>query len=421
MFRLTSATLADGSLVDIEIEDGLIASIAEHSPGAGSDLDCSGLLVFPGFVDMHTHLREPGFESSETIASGSRAAARGGYTAVAAMANTIPTTDTVEIAEFVHAAGQAVGLVQVQPIGAVTRGLAGAELSDIAGMHGSNARVFGFSDDGHCVSDPAVMRAALRAVAEFDGFIAQHAQDPALTVGSQMNDSVLAVELGLTGWPAEAEERIIERDIELAHELNARLHICHLTTAGAVEIVRRAKANGRQVTAEVTPHHLLLTEDLVRSYNPVYKVNPPLRRAGDVEALRAGLLDGTIDVLATDHAPHSAEKKQCEWTEAAFGMIGLENAASVLQLALGQEPDWQLFEALMSTRAAKILGLAGQGEIAVGKPANICCYDPSAVRRVEADSVSLSSNDPMLNLELPGKVMHVFFNGRQTVRAGAVI
>ena len=411
---LKNVQLPTGAGADIEIENGRITSIGSLSD---SGLDCSGLIALPGFVDVHTHLREPGFEASETIVSGSRSAAAGGYTAVLAMANTNPVTDNAEIADFILDAGLAAGLVEVQPIGSVTRGLQGQELSDIAGLAASRSSVRMFSDDGVCVFDPELMRKALIAVKKFDGVIAQHAQDPTLTVGSQMNDGALATELGLTGWPAEAEEAIIKRDAQLAEETGSRLHICHLTTAGAVEVVRWAKKRGINITAEVTPHHLLLTEELARSYDPVYKVNPPLRRTEDTVALREALLDGTIDVLGTDHAPHSAEKKECEWQNAAFGMVGLEHAASVLQeVLIGNGGSWGRFAHVLSTKPAQIASLRNQGALEVGAMANISLIDPTATRLIAKQTYSKSANNPFAGISLPGQVVHTIFQGRFTVK-----
>lgn len=411
---LKNVQLPAGAGADIEIENGRITSIGSLSD---SGVDCSGLIALPGFVDVHTHLREPGFEASETIVSGSRSAAAGGYTAVLAMANTNPVTDNAEIADFILDAGLAAGLVEVQPIGSVTRGLQGQELSDIAGLAASRSNVRMFSDDGVCVFDPELMRKALIAVKKFDGVIAQHAQDPTLTVGSQMNAGALATELGLTGWPAEAEEAIIKRDAQLAEETGSRLHICHLTTAGAVEVVRWAKKRGINITAEVTPHHLLLTEELARSYDPVYKVNPPLRRTEDTVALREALLDGTIDVLGTDHAPHSAEKKECEWQNAAFGMVGLEHAASVLQeVLIGNGGSWERFAHVLSTKPAQIASLKNQGALEVGAMANISLIDPTATRLIAKQTYSKSANNPFAGISLPGQVVHTIFQGRFTVK-----
>ena len=411
---LKNVQLPTGAGADIEIENGRITSIGSLSD---SGVDCSGLIALPGFVDVHTHLREPGFESSETIVSGSRSAAAGGYTAVLAMANTNPVTDNAEIADLILDAGLAAGLLEVQPIGSVTRGLQGQELSDIAGLAVSRSSVRMFSDDGVCVFDPELMRKALIAVKKFDGVIAQHAQDPTLTVGSQMNAGALATELGLTGWPAEAEEAIIKRDAQLAEETGSRLHICHLTTAGAVEVVRWAKKRGINITAEVTPHHLLLTEELARSYDPVYKVNPPLRRTEDTVALREALLDGTIDVMGTDHAPHSAEKKECEWQNAAFGMVGLEHAASVLQeVLIGNGGSWERFAHVLSTKPAQIASLKNQGALEVGVMANISLIDPTATRLIAKQTYSKSANNPYAGISLPGQVVHTIFQGRFTVK-----
>lgn len=411
---LKNVKLPTGLGADIEIQNGVITEIGSISEAG---VDCSGLIALPGFVDVHTHLREPGFEASETILSGSRSAAAGGYTAVLAMANTSPVTDKAEVADFILNSGESAGLVQVQPIGSVTKGLKGEQLSDIAGLAASRSQVRMFSDDGMCVFDPELMRAALLAVKKFDGVIAQHAQDPAMTVGSQMNSGPLATELGLTGWPAEAEESIIKRDAQLAEETGARLHVCHLTTAGAVEVVRWAKKRGINITAEVTPHHLLLTEELVRSYDPVYKVNPPLRRNEDTMALREALLDGTIDVLGTDHAPHSAEKKECEWQNAAFGMVGLEHAASVLQeVLINAGGSWEKFAHVLSTKPAQIASLENQGTLKVGAVANISLIDPAATRLISKATHSKSVNNPFAGISLPGQVVHTIYQGRFTVR-----
>jgi dihydroorotase len=410
---LKNLTLPNGTGADIAIENGRITQIGSVS---GSGIDCSGLQALPGFVDVHTHLREPGFEASETILSGSKSAAAGGYTAVMAMANTSPVTDTPAIADFILDSGVKAGYVEVQPIGSVTKGLAGAELSDIKGLSESRSKVRMFSDDGVCVFDENLMREALLAVKKFNGVIAQHAQDPTLTVGAQMNDGALATELGLGGWPAEAEESIIKRDAQLAEQTGSRLHICHLTTAGAVEVVRWAKTRGINITAEVTPHHLLLTEELVRSYDSVYKVNPPLRKLEDTLALREALLDGTIDVLGTDHAPHSREKKECEWQNAAFGMVGLEHAASVLQEVLIQGgASWERFANILSTKPAEIAGLETQGRLSVGSVANITMIDPSTKRVIERQTNSKSVNNPFAGITLPGQIMHTIFQGRFTV------
>lgn len=410
---LSNLTLETGVNADIAIENGTVVEIGKLGPG----LDCSGLIALPGFVDLHTHLRQPGFEASETVLSGSKSGAAGGYTALLAMANTSPVADSAGVVEQVLELGVSAGYLQVQPIGAVTKGLEGKELAAIGSMANSRAKVRVFSDDGNCVHDPLLMQRALQYVKGFGGVIAQHAQEPRLTEGSQMNDGALATELGLKGWPAVAEEAIIARDALLAEQTGARLHICHLTTAGAVDVVRWAKARGIQITAEVTPHHLMLTEELVRGYDPIFKVNPPLRRTEDTLALRAAVLDGTVDVLGTDHAPHSIEKKDCEWESAAFGMVGLEHAASVLQeVILGGGGSWEQFAKVISRTPAKIAGLDGQGDLKIGSQANITLIDPSAKRTISSKTHSKSSNNPFKGMTLPGQVVHTLYKGKFTVK-----
>ncbi len=413
---LRNLKLSNGSGADIAIENGLVVEIGKIS---GSDgLDCAGLVAFPGFVDLHTHLREPGFEGSETVLTGSQSGVAGGYTALLAMANTDPVADNAGTVEQVLDLGKKANYLQVQPIGAVTKGLEGKELAALGSMNRSRANVTVFSDDGHCVYDPLVMRRALEYVKGFGGVIAQHCQDPRLTEGSQMNEGALSSELGLVGWSSVAEESIIARDALLAEKVGGRLHICHLTTAGAVDVVRWAKKRGIKITAEVTPHHLLLTEDLVRSYDPVYKVNPPLRTSEDTEALRQGLLDGTIDVLATDHAPHSIEKKDCEWDSAAFGMVGLETAASVLYKVLIEVggSDLSHFERVISSTPAKIAGLRNQGHISVGSEANLALFDPSSSRTISSHTHSKSTNNPFSGVTLPGSVVHTLYKGEFKIR-----
>jgi dihydroorotase len=411
---LKNLTLSDGSIQDIRIDAGQIVEIGRI---ADSGTDCTDLIGLAGFVDPHTHLREPGFEASETVLSGSKAAAFGGYTAICAMANTEPVADNSTVIERVYDLGIEAGLCFVQPIGAVTKGLKGLELANIQDMSRSRAKVAMFSDDGMCVHDENLMRQALLEVKKFGGVVAQHAQEPSLTIGAQMNQGAVATELGLTGWPAIAEEQIIARDAQLAEETGSRLHICHLTTGGGVEVVRWAKAKGIQITAEVTPHHLLLTEDLVRTYDPVYKVNPPLRTADDNRALLAGLVDGTIDMLGTDHAPHSGEKKDCEWENAAFGMLGLESAASILHQVLIQSGagDWALFENIISKRPAKLAGLNNHGFIKVGDQANITVFNPHERIGVAEMNQSKSSNNPYLGLEFIGRVQHTIYQGHFTM------
>jgi dihydroorotase len=375
----------------------------------------------PGLVDLHTHLREPGREDSETVLSGSMAAAKGGYVAVSAMANTSPVADTAGVVEQVFRLGQEAGLVDVFPIGAVTQGLEGVALSEMGAMADSKAHVRVFSDDGHCVFDPLVMRRALEYVKKFDGVIAQHAQDPRLTSGSQMNEGEISSKLGLKGWPAVAEEAIIARDVLLAEHVQSRLHICHVTTAGGVEIIRWAKARGIKVTAEVTPHHLLLTDESATSYDPVFKVNPPLRTESDVLALRAGLADGTIDIVATDHAPHPVEAKECEWQEAAFGMLGLETALAIVNKTMVQTGlmNWEAVADRMSVSPARIGGYADHGQsVAAGAYANLTVINPTKISRVDRDLVaSRSRNTPFHGIELPGVVEATFFKGKLTYRS----
>jgi len=416
---LKNLTLSDGSTSDIKIEDGRIREIGQI---AESGTDCSGLIGLAGFVDPHTHLRQPGYEASETVLSGSKAAAAGGYTAICAMANTDPVADNSATIEKIYDLGIEANMCHVQPIGAVTQGLRGLELSSIAQLSKSRAKVTMFSDDGVCVHDKELMRQALIEVKKFGGVVAQHAQEPTMTVGSQMNQGAVATELGLKGWPAIAEEQIIARDAQLAEETGSRLHICHLTTAGGVEVVRWAKAKGISITAEVTPHHLLLTEELVRSYDPIYKVNPPLRTAEDNLALLAGLVDGTIDMLGTDHAPHSGEKKDCEWENAAFGMLGLESAASILHQVLIQSGsgNWKLFEEIISRRPAELAGLSNHGSIKVGAEANITVFNPHETIEVADMNQSKSTNSPYVGLQFMGRVQHTIYKGNFTVFDNAI-
>jgi len=422
---LKNARLVDGSVVDLRIQNGLIAEISTSLPNSADAIDLDKNLLIPGLVDLHTHLREPGREDSETVASASAAAVTGGYTAVSAMANTFPVADTAGVVEQVFRLGQEAGLCDVFPIGAVTQGLNGASLAELGAMANSLARVRMFSDDGKCVFDPLLMRRALEYVKSFNGIIAQHAQDPRLTVGAQMNEGVISGQLGLTGWPAVAEEAIIARDILLADHVGSRLHICHLTTAGGVELVRAAKARGINVTAEVTPHHLLLTDDLVVGYDPVFKVNPPLRTSKDVEALRIGLADGTIDVVATDHAPHPAEDKDCEWQGAAFGMLGLETALSVVATAMIDTKlmDWATLVERMSIAPARIAGYGSHGgTIAVGSAANLAVIDTSAVWQVDRNRlVSKSRNTPFHGMNVSAVVKRTIFKGLEVFSNGEVL
>ncbi|WEV24424.1 dihydroorotase [Streptomyces sp. 71268] len=420
---LRGARLIGGDSADVLIEGENIAAVGQGLSAEGATVvEAEGQILLPGLVDLHTHLREPGREDSETVLTGTQAAAVGGYTAVHAMANTFPVADTAGVVEQVWRLGRESGYCDVQPVGAVTVGLEGAHLAELGAMHESAAGVVVFSDDGKCVDDAVIMRRALEYVKAFDGVIAQHAQEPRLTEGAQMNEGVVSAQLGLGGWPAVAEESIIARDVLLAAHVGSRVHICHLSTAGSVEIVRWAKSKGWNVTAEVTPHHLLLTDELVRSYNPVYKVNPPLRTEADVLALREALADGTIDCVATDHAPHPHEDKDCEWAAAAMGMVGLETALSVVQHTMVDTGllDWAGVADRMSFRPAAIGRLAGHGRpIAAGEPANLTLLD-AAYRGVvnPAGFASRSRNTPYEGRELPGRVTHTFLRGRATVVDG---
>ncbi|CAN2199482.1 PyrC Dihydroorotase and related cyclic amidohydrolases [Candidatus Nanopelagicaceae bacterium] len=420
---IKGGSILGDTVADILIRDGKISEIAASITSAADEvIDATDSVVLPGFVDLHTHLREPGRENSETIATGSLAAARGGYVAVSAMANTLPVADSAAIVEQVASIGKSVGLVDVFPIGAVTKGLEGHELADLGSMAHSKAHVRVFSDDGNCVSDPLLMRRALEYVKQFDGVIAQHAQDPRLTEGSQMNEGIVASTLGLKGWPAVAEESIIARDILLANMVGARLHICHVTTRGGVEIIRWAKSQGMKVTAEVTPHHLLLTDETAQSYDPIYKVNPPLRTANDVEALREAVADGTIDIIGTDHAPHPVESKECEWQNAAFGMVGLETAFPILYSTLIKTGriSWKRAVEVMSSAPAAIAGYENHGRpLAVGEPAHITVINPTGKLVVDrAQLASKSKNTPFHGMEFEGTVVATVFNGHLTHKVG---
>jgi dihydroorotase len=408
-----------GRPTDLYVDNG---ELVDSEPSGAQVLDADGLVALPGLVDLHTHLREPGREDAETVETGSLAAALGGFTAVHAMANTEPVADVAGVVEQVWRLGQEAGHCDVRSVGAVTVGLEGEHLAELGAMADSAARVRVFSDDGRCVHDPVLMRRALEYVKAFDGVIAQHAQDPALTDGAQMNEGVQSARLGLAGWPAVAEEAVIARDCLLAGHVGSRVHFCHVSTAGSVEIVRWAKRKGWNVTAEVTPHHLLLTDDLVSSYDPVYKVNPPLRTSDDVQALREALADGTIDAVATDHAPHALEDKETEWSAAAFGMTGLETALSVVAAAMVDTGllDWEGVADRMSVRPARIGRLSGHGQpLVAGAPANLVLIDPSARWVVDPrQTASRSRNTPYAGRELPARVVATFLRGRPTVLDG---
>ncbi|WP_270887868.1 dihydroorotase [Pedococcus sp. 5OH_020] len=423
---ITGADLLGHGAQDVLVEDGRISEVGKIRSARGADvLDADGLVALPGLVDLHTHLREPGREDAETIATGAAAAAVGGFTAILAMANTTPVTDTAEAAERILDLGQATGLVDVVPVGAVTKGLRGAELAELGLMHRSRAGVTVFSDDGHCVHDSRVMRRALEYVRAFGGVVSQHAQDP-LLAGPQAcaHEGELAGRLGLPGWPGIAEESVVARDVMLARHTGSRIHVAHVSTAGTVEVLRWAKAQGVRVTAEVTPHHLVLTTDLLSGYDPTFKVNPPLRPQEDVDALREALADGTIDAVATDHAPHARHDKEHAFVDAAFGMLGLETALSVVSDVMVHTGrlDWAGVARVMSHNPARIAGLAQHGRpLAEGSPANLTLVDPAAETTVDARaSLSLSRNNPWHGRTLRGTVQATVFRGRVTAEKGAL-
>jgi dihydroorotase len=424
--KISNAKLANGNLVNVEISNGVITKVDKATSGNVTDgIDAKSKLLIPGLVDLHTHLREPGREDAETVLTGSRSAVAGGYTAISAMANTNPVADNAGVVEQIYRLGKSAGLVDVNPIGAVTRGLLGDQLAEMGAMADSIAKVRIFSDDGKCVFDPLIMRRALEYVKTFNGIIAQHAQEPRLTVNAQMNEGIISARIGLPGWPAIAEEAIIARDILLAEHVQSRLHICHVTTAGGVELIRWAKQRGIQVTAEVTPHHLLLTDELVENYDPIYKVNPPLRTQKDVQALREGLAEGVIDIVATDHAPHPSEDKDCEFQAGAFGMVGLETALSVVVKTMIETKlmTWPDLIDRMSVAPARIAGYANQGnEIAVGKSANLILIDVEKNWRVDRDKLkSKSKNTPFNGMQLPSVITDVFHNGEHVLQESQIV
>jgi dihydroorotase len=418
-WTLRGVRVLGGKPADLHIDHGVLV---DSAPSKAQVFDAGELVALPGLVDLHTHLREPGREDAETVETGTLAAALGGYTAVHAMANTDPVADVAGVVEQVWRLGREAGHCDVHPVGAVTVGLAGERLAELGAMAESAARVRVFSDDGHCVSDPVVMRRALEYVKAFDGVIAQHAQEPRLTEDAQMNEGELSARLGLAGWPSVAEEAIIARDVLLAAHVGSRLHVCHVSTAGSVTIIRQAKQAGIDVTAEVTPHHLFLTEVLAATYDPVFKVNPPLRTTADIDALRTGLADGTIDAVATDHAPHALEDKETEWAAALPGMLGLQTALSVTVAAMLDTGllDWAGLADRMSLRPARIGRLTGQGRpLEPGAPANIVLIDPSARWTVEPSALaSRSRNTPYAGRDLPARIIATFLRGTPTVMDG---
>ncbi|AIJ24238.1 dihydroorotase [Amycolatopsis methanolica] len=415
----------EGDPVDVLVTGGTISEIGcVSAPEDAEVIEAGGQVLLPGFVDLHTHLREPGREDTETIETGSAAAALGGYTAVFAMANTDPVADNSVIVEHVWRRGREVGLVDVHPVGAVTVGLKGERLAELGTMAKSAAGVRVFSDDGHCVHDPLIMRRALEYSTALDVVIAQHAEEPRLTVGAQAHEGEQASRLGYAGWPASAEESIVARDCLLAEHAGARLHVCHVSTSGTADVLRWAKDRGTRVSAEVTPHHLLLTDERLATYDPVNKVNPPLRAGADVEKLRAALAEGVIDCVATDHAPHAPQDKDCEWSAARPGMLGLQTALSVVAATMVETGllDWRGVAKVMSERPAEIAGLPDQGRpLAVGEPANLALVDPGAQWTVRgAELASLAANTPYEGMRLPAVVTATLLRGRVTAREGKI-
>jgi len=406
---------------DVLVENGGVIDVgAGLSPNGAEVLDCDGLVLAPGLVDLHTHLRQPGREDKETVETGCRAAALGGFTAVSPMANTDPVADNAAVIHEVRALAERAALCDVFPVGAITRGLAGEEMAEIGEMVESGVRVF--SDDGRCVPSARVLRNALRYARAFEGvIIAEHCEDPTLAEGGQMHEGVHSYSLGLAGQPREAEEVVVARDLALARLTGGALHVCHLSSAGSVDLVRRAKAEGLRVTAEVTPHHLAFADQDLVTYDTNLKVNPPIRTADDREALWAGLADGTIDAVATDHAPHAVEEKEAEFDQAPPGTIGLETAlAAVLThgVETGKITLERALEALSTAPARILAAQAHGGPVEAGRPANLVAFDPQGRWVVEAPFASRSRNSAFLGHTLTGRVVHTMYRGDLVVADG---
>ncbi|WP_026917840.1 dihydroorotase [Gordonia shandongensis] len=415
----------EGEPLDVAVTDGVIAAVGAvpDTHVADDEIDGRGGVLLPGLVDLHTHLREPGREDTETVESGSRAAARGGFTAVFAMANTAPVADNATITDHVWRLGREVGLVDVHPVGAVTVGLAGEQLAEMGMMADGAAGVRLFSDDGKCVHDPVIMKRALEYATGLGVLISQHSEDPRLTQGAVAHDGPTAARLGLAGWPRAAEESIVARDALLARDAGARIHVAHASTAGTVELIRWARGQGIDITAEVTPHHLLLDDSRLATYDGVNRVNPPLREESDTRALRAALAEGVVDCVATDHAPHAAQEKCCEFSQARPGMLGLETALSVVAetMVTAGLLDWRGVARVMSERPAQIVGLDDQGRpLTAGEPANLTIVDPDATWTVRDDALaSRSQNTPYREMTLPALVTATVLRGRVTARRAA--
>lgn len=415
----------EGEPTDVLIRDGKIAEIGNGLSTDGETLDLDGQILLPGLVDMHVHLREPGREDTETVATGSAAAAQGGFTAVFTMANTAPVTDNPSIAETVWYKGQNTNLCDVHPVGSISKNLEGSELTEFGMMAESDAKVRMFSDDGKCVDDPRLMRRAMEYAKGMDVLLAQHCEEPRLTEGAVAHEGEQAAKLGLTGWPRVAEESIVARDAIMARDYGGRLHICHASTEGTVELLKWAKAQNIPLSAEVTPHHLLLTDERLETYDGVNRVNPPLREQRDVDALRQALIDGTVDCVATDHAPHGSEEKCCEFDKARPGMLGLETSLALIAqiFVLGGDQDWRFIARVMSERPAQITKLPGHGRpIAVGEPANLCVVDTqrSWVATGE-DMASKSRNTPYEGMDMPVRISTTLLRGAVTCRDGQAV
>lgn len=404
---------------DLVVQGGQISEIGSGL-AAKEVVDISGLTVFPGFVDLHAHLREPGREDTETIETGSRAGAKGGYTAVIAMPNTNPAQDNVPTIEFVRLQGQRAGLLEVIPSGCITMGREGKALAPMAELAKVGVKLF--TDDGSGVQDPLLMRRAMEYSKELNVVLGQHCEVSSLTQGAVMHECGCSSDLGVPGWPSIAEELMVHRDIELARLTGARIHFLHLSTAGSVKLVRQAKLDGLPVTAEVTPHHLSLTAELLRGFDATFKVNPPLRTISDIDALKAGVLDGTIDAIATDHAPHARRDKELPLDQAPPGMLGLETALGVTCAALDLDP--LAIAQVMSVAPARIAGIADrQGNLPrVGVAANLCVVDLNATWMINPETMaSKSANTPFVGRQLRGKVVHTMFNGDLVVRDGEAL
>ncbi|WP_018295594.1 dihydroorotase [Corynebacterium lubricantis] len=417
----------EGDPVSVLIRDGKIAEIGDIDTAAAKDaqvIDGKGNVLLPGLVDMHVHLREPGREDTETIETGSNAAAKGGFTAVFTMANTMPVMDQPIIAESVWLKSQHYGVCDVHPVGSITQGLEGKQLTEFGMMANSQAKVRMFSDDGKCVGDPQLMRRAIEYSQGMDVLLAQHAEDVRLTEGAVAHEGAEAAKLGLRGWPRVAEEAIVARDAIMNRDYGGRLHICHASTEGTVDQLRLAKSRGVAVTAEVTPHHLLLTDEVLSSYDGVYRVNPPLRERRDAEALKNALLEGVVDCVATDHAPHGSEEKCVEFEHARPGMLGLETSLAIVAKVFVESglADWRFVAKVMSEKPAEITRLPGHGRpIAVGEPANLTVVDPDAPWTVHGEELeSKSENTPFEDMTFNAQVTHTILRGHVTLSDGEI-